>query len=425
MATQQDNKSLSPETPASEANFSLATKDVCPVEESLHEIKMKKSEAAIVEPAIENPIEKPIIEEKKVGAFRHYMRCYYELWKTRLSALVVFTAAGGYYAANKIHLISAERDEILQLINASSSSSTSVIGLCVGTFLQSASANSFNEIIEIERDKLMSRTFNRPLPRNKISVTHAITQAVITGAAGTYILNKYTNKETALLGLANLLLYVCVYTPTKPLHWINTWVGTLNGSLPPLMGVTAAMLPLSLTQHLSPKPSPLDGLLPSTSDYNTKLLVTGLFMFGSMYLWQISHFMAISYKCRGDYGKAGYKMLSISNPEAAATQSLIHSLALFPICWALPAFGVVPWWFAVVSTPINWYYLVKPSIVFKKNVDYDNATKLFFGSLIHLSALYGLSIFAFKMQQSETYLKVAEKVSDVFSGAWDAIKSLF
>ncbi|KAF0975022.1 hypothetical protein FDP41_005775 [Naegleria fowleri] len=428
----EDTKSLSPETKTSEPLMIVSSDDksvldVCPVEESLHEVKKVLSEIPEDDALVVDVNEKLLVEEeqsKKKGLFRHYLRCYYELWKTRLSSLVVFTAGCGYYAANKLHVISEEKDEIIKLVSSSPSRS-SVVGFCIGTFLQAASANSFNEILEIERDKLMKRTFNRPLPRNKIGVPHAITQAVVAGAAGTFILYKYTNKETALLGLANLLLYVCVYTPTKPVHWINTWIGTLNGSLPPLMGVTAAMLPYSISKGLSTKSSSSWMSLIPSSDYNNKLLATGLFMFGSMYLWQITHFMAISYKCRRDYDIAGYKMLSISNPEAAATQSLLHSLALFPLCWSLPAFGVVPWWFAVVTTPINYYFLLKPAITFKKNVTYDNATRLFFKSLAHLSILYGLAMVAFKLQQSESYLNLADKASNFFSRSWESVKSLF
>lgn len=55
------------------------------------------------------------------------------------------------------------------------------------------------------------------------------------------------------------------------MHPINTWIGTLNGSLPPLMGCTAAT--------------------------NTIFHPTGMYMFLALYLWQIVHFMAISYKC--------------------------------------------------------------------------------------------------------------------------------
>lgn len=74
---------------------------------------------------------------------------------------------------------------------------------------------SFNEIIEVERDKIMARTKNRPLCTNRISKFHAILQAVTVGAAGTWLLYKLTNPLTALLGLANIIIYTSVYTPSK------------------------------------------------------------------------------------------------------------------------------------------------------------------------------------------------------------------
>ncbi|KAL9642622.1 hypothetical protein ABK040_009701 [Willaertia magna] len=366
--------------------------DVCPVEESLTTSDKLSTILAVSTTSDKdnnnnntnnNTTTILQVEEdmRKKGIIRHYIRCYYELWKTRLSSLVVFTTMGG---------------------------------LMIGTFLQSASANSFNEIIEIERDKLMKRTCNRPLPKNKISKLHALIQACITALLGTWILKKYTNNETAMLGLINLFLYVGVYTTTKPLHWINTWIGTLNGSIPPLMGVTAAMITTNNSLH---------------NDYNLKLFITGIFMFGSMYLWQIVHFMAISYKCRSDYDLAGYKMLSISNPKAAANQSLLHSLALFPLCWSLPYFGVVPYWFSILSTPINYYFLLKPAIVFKRKINYDNATRLFFKSLSHILLLFTLSITAFKLQQNEGYVRwsnqLGEKCWSYVTSGYDYVKSLF
>jgi protoheme IX farnesyltransferase len=242
-----------------------------------------------------------------------------------------------------------------------------------GTFMQAACANTMNELLEIDRDLIMTRTQNRPLPTKKISKLHAFLQGVLMGAGGTYLLYKYNNPLTAYLGAANILLYAGVYTPAKLLHWSNTWIGTLNGSLPPLMGCSAVR--------------------------NSIMDATGLYMFSLMYLWQISHFMAICYKCKYDYNKAGYKMLSISNPQSAANQSVYHAAALFPLCWGMSYYGYLPTWFGVISTPINYYLLLKPSIVFMKDVNYEKATALFFKSLGHLPALFLTSVFAFAWKQ--------------------------
>lgn len=307
------------------------------------------------------------------SVFRHYMRCYYELWKTRLSSLVVFTTLGGYYASG-----------------GAIGDWRTILALTGGTFMQAACANSLNQLMEVERDRMMTRTTNRPLPTNRISKFHTLLQSVIMGVGGSYLLYKYNNPLTSALGVANIVIYAGMYTPCKVMHWINTWIGTLNGSLAPLMG--------------------------SACVTNRVMDPAGLFLFGTMYLWQISHFMAIGYKCKFDYNRAGYQMLSISNPEQSATQAVVHAAALFPLCYALPYYGVLPWWFAIVSTPINYYLMLKPSIQFKRAVNYETATSLFFRTLGHLPALFFTSVFAFCWQRGlKSWLReqVVDRLVDV------------
>jgi heme o synthase len=123
--------------------------------------------------------------------------------------------------------------------------------------------------------------------------------------------------------------------------------------------------------------------------------VESFYLFTSMYLWQISHFMAISYKCKGDYEAAGYKMLVSSNPELSSFFALFHAILLFPLCWGLPYFGIVPWWFALVTTPIN-YVIFKPSLDFYYENNTKNATNLFWSSLKHLLLTFTTQIVTFK-----------------------------
>ena len=56
---------------------------------------------------------------------------------------------------------------------------------------------------------------------------------------GTVVLATLVNPLTAALGAANIFLYTSVYTPLKRLSIINTWVGSVVGSIPPLMGWAA------------------------------------------------------------------------------------------------------------------------------------------------------------------------------------------
>ena len=146
---------------------------------------------------------------------------YMELSKSRLSGLVVMTTAAGH-------------------VMAPEAICPATMGAALGgTFLCAASANSFNQIIEVPHDALMARTRQRPLPSERISPAHATAWASAAGLTGIGTLALGTNPITAALGGGTLALYTLVYTPMKRTTHLNTWVGSVVGALPPLMGWTA------------------------------------------------------------------------------------------------------------------------------------------------------------------------------------------
>ena len=111
---------------------------------------------------------------------------YGELAKSRLSGLVVATTTAGYL------MTSAPLD---------GPGLASALG---GTFLLSASANSFNQLMEVSNDAAMTRTAKRPLPSGRISATHAAGWATFAGAAGVSTLFLGTNCVTTILGASTL-----------------------------------------------------------------------------------------------------------------------------------------------------------------------------------------------------------------------------
>ncbi|CAL4976042.1 unnamed protein product [Urochloa decumbens] len=144
-------------------------------------------------------------------ALRHYGRCYWELSKARLSALVVATSGAGYVLG--------------------SGNIVDIAGLCctcAGTMMVAASANTLNQVFEIKNDAKMKRTMRRPLPSGRISPAHAAMWATSVGAAG-----------TALLAW-------------QQIHPVNTWVGAVVGAIPPLLGWAAASTDLSLNAMILP-----------------------------------------------------------------------------------------------------------------------------------------------------------------------------
>lgn len=196
---------------------------------------------------------------------RNRLRLYSQLSKYRLSALVVATTSAGYLAAG------GPVDAV------------SLSCACLGTMLASSSANTFNQVIETSNDSQMKRTRNRPLPSGRISRPHALGWGVVSGSAGIAVLAAGSNPLTATLGAANLFLYVGPYTLSKTRSELNTWVGSVVGAVPPLMGWTAATGGVAAVEPV--------------------LLAAYLFM------WQFPHFFSLAWLHREDYARGGFAMV--------------------------------------------------------------------------------------------------------------------
>jgi len=280
---------------------------------------------------------------------------YLMLSKSRLTLLVCLTAAAGYgMAPGPLSL------------------STCAIAT-VGTAMASAAANSINQILEVPFDSQMSRTKNRVLVRGQLSPLHAATFALVLASSGTVLLWTMVNPLTAMLSLGNLVLYTCIYTPMKRYSIANTWVGSVVGAVPPLIGWSAA------TGTLDPGAFILAGIL---------------------YTWQFPHFNSLSWNLRPDYSKAGYRMMSVTHPDLCRRVAVRHSLGLVAVCSAAPLLGATHWAFAVDSLPLNLYMLYL-SVRFYQKADSKTSRNLFRYTLIHLPLLMTLMCLGKKSQQDK------------------------
>lgn len=95
------------------------------------------------------------------------------------------------------------------------------------------------KFLEVPYDSQMNRTKDRVLVRGHLTPLHAFTFATLTGITGVAGLYFLVNPLTAALGTTTLILYTLIYTPMKRLSTLNTWVGSVVGAIPPLMGYTA------------------------------------------------------------------------------------------------------------------------------------------------------------------------------------------
>jgi protoheme IX farnesyltransferase len=269
------------------------------------------------------------------------LKALFELTKFRLTSLVVFSGAVGYLLGLK---------EDLNWNN--------FFIFCAGSFLITAAANTINQIIEIESDKLMSRTFNRPLPSGRLNAFEASVFALLTSVFGFFIIYTYINPLTAFLGLLSLVLYAFAYTPLKRVTPWAVFVGAFPGALPPLIGWVGATGDLSIYAFI---------------------------IFGIQFIWQFPHFWAIAWVLDDDYKKAGIKLLPSGGGRNLNTafQIMIYTLFLIPF-GLLPAnFGMTGITSAVVTTTSGVLFLAQTFYLMKDGSN-KSAKKIMFGSFLYL-----------------------------------------
>ena len=207
-----------------------------------------------------------------------------QLTKLRLSTSIVFSSLAGY-------LLASDKLETQVLL-----------GLFFGGFAMVGASNAFNQLIEKNKDSLMIRTQNRPLPSGRMSNIVAATIATVLAVFGILIL-QYINFKTALFGALSIFLYTCVYTPLKSVTSLSVFVGAFPGAIPFMLGWVAATGSFGIEPGI-------------------------LFMI--QFFWQFPHFWAIGWMVDEDYKNAGFKMLPTGRPNKT-TAFLIVFYSLWTI----------------------------------------------------------------------------------------------
>jgi protoheme IX farnesyltransferase len=225
------------------------------------------------------------------------LKAYWELGKPRLSALAVFAVVAGIYMAWPARQTHPPLDLL--------------VWTTVGTFCAAIGAAALNMYRERDLDPLMDRTRGRPLPSGRlrprqvlvfgIGMAIAGCALVLVGAAplapngsrpsGLSHVSTW-NWTAALLCAAIVVSYVLVYTPMKRRSPLNTLVGAIPGALPPVVGHAAVVGKLGMPQ---------------------------LVLFAIVFCWQIPHFLAIAWRYREDYARAGMRMLPVVDPTGHRT----------------------------------------------------------------------------------------------------------
>ena len=272
-----------------------------------------------------------------------------ELFKMRLTTLVLLTTVVGFYLGS--------RPPVSWVL---------MLNTLFGTALLASGAAALNQWIEREHDAKMRRTQDRPLPSGRMTPDAVLMIGGACGLLGLVYLALAVNWITAIVGALTIGSYLFVYTPLKRVTTLNTVAGAVSGALPPLMGWTAARGEIS---------------------------GEGWSLFAILCFWQLPHFLAIAWIYRDEYAKAGFVMLPVvdSTGERTGRQALCHTLGLLPV-------SLFPFLFKMAG-PV---YLAGAFVLgigflwcafqFSRQLTLRRARLLFYASIIYLPSLLGLMV---------------------------------
>ncbi|MFQ5679699.1 MAG: heme o synthase [Gemmatimonadota bacterium] len=269
---------------------------------------------------------------------------YLELTKPRITALVLVTAAAGFYLGS---LGAVEWGLLLHTL--------------LGTALVAAGTSAMNQVLEREVDGRMARTRGRPLPAGRLAPRSAGVFAGALAAAGVLYLFLAVNLPTALLAAAAFLVYDLAYTPLKRIHSLATLVGAIPGALPIAGGWVAA---------------------------RGELGGEAWALFGILFFWQLPHFLALAWLLREDYRRAGLPMLSVGDPEGLSTrhQTLVYALTLLPVSLLPAAIGMAGAAYFWAALGLGILFLARAA-VFSRRPAAASARRLFHASILYLPLL--------------------------------------
>ena len=288
---------------------------------------------------------------------KRFLSDFSKLIKFRLTFLVVFSASVTFLIGSQVPI-----HGVIPGINW-----INWVILVVGGFLVTSAANCFNEVIEVDLDKLMTRTKDRPMPAGHMTTGQGLVSGLVMGLLGTYLLGKL-NIETGLLSVFSIFLYAFAYTPMKRKSPIAVFVGAIPGALPPLIGYVAA---------------------------HGKIDKIAVILFLVQFVWQFPHFWSIAWVLDDDYKKAGFRLLpTTKRDKVSAFITFLSTLILIPVSLLPTIYGFGGYYIGGVSIIAS---LVFAWLGFKllTNMDLGSARKVMFCSFFYLPLVQLVLLFDF------------------------------
>jgi heme o synthase len=241
--------------------------------------------------------------------------------------------------------------------------SLTLIGaVLAGGALAAGGANTINCWIERDRDRVMHRTQQRPLPTGQIEPGHALVFGIVLEAVAFLWLWATVNLLAASLAVSAMLFYVFVYTIwLKPRSPQNIVIGGAAGAVPVLVGWAAV---------------------------TGRLDAPAWVLFAIVFCWTPPHFWALSLRYRDDYAAARIPMLPVARGVASAVRHiLVYSVIVVAVTLVLFRFEPMGVVYFVAAVGLG-AALVWQALALRRDTSPKRAMRLFSFSNTYLALLF-------------------------------------
>ena len=232
----------------------------------------------------------------------------------------------------------------------------------VGGAFAAGGANTINCWIERDRDHLMRRTRDRPLPSGDIEPRSALVFGLALEIVAFAVLWAAANLLAASLAVGAMLFYVFVYTIwLKPRTPQNIVIGGAAGSVPALVGWA------SVTGSLA---------------------APAWVLFAIVFLWTPPHFWALAIRYHDDYANAGFPMLPVVRGIAAASRQIsVYAVVVVAGSFALPLVTTMSPIYPIVAAVMGGVFIFGAEQL-RRDPTPARAIRLFAFSNTYLAALF-------------------------------------
>lgn len=188
-----------------------------------------------------------------------------------------------------------------------------LLAMIIGLAFIIASACVANNIVDRGIDARMSRTQKRALVTGTISLKSAVVFSAILLLSGMAVMLIYVNSLALMIALFGWFAYVVLYGYVKRTSVHGTLVGTISGSVPPVIGYVAVT-------------NSIDEL--------------AILLFLVLVFWQMPHFYAIAIYRKREYAAASIPVLSIVHGiNATKFQMNMYMIGFVVVASSLTIFG--------------------------------------------------------------------------------------